>query len=159
MLADTGLRAIAVDLPGHGLTGGGTLPVAERGPFLDALLKQLAVHRPLILISPSMSGSYALPYVNDHAAELDAWLPVAAVGVSDWATKHAGMAATDARLKTKVVAVYGDRDERRSDFAALEATLPQAQFVVIPDAGHACYVDNPTAWHRELVTFLENEIL
>lgn len=45
---------------GHGVTGGQSLPLADRAPFLAQLLKALAVRPPLVLVTPSMSGSYAL---------------------------------------------------------------------------------------------------
>lgn len=46
--------------PGHGVTGGRSLALPERPAFLEQLLKALAVKQPLVLVTPSMSGSYAL---------------------------------------------------------------------------------------------------
>lgn len=46
--------------PGHGVTGGPSLALQERPAFLEQLLKALSVRQPLVLVIPSMSGSYAL---------------------------------------------------------------------------------------------------
>jgi pimeloyl-ACP methyl ester carboxylesterase len=63
------------------------------------------------------------------------------------------------RLQLKVLAVYGERDAMRADFARLEEGVPRAQFLLIPNAGHACYMDDPKLFNRELLAFLEHEIL
>ncbi|KAI7837087.1 hypothetical protein COHA_009085 [Chlorella ohadii] len=150
-LAKHGVRALAVDLPGHGVTGGPSLALQERPAFLEQLLKALSVRQPLVLVIPSMSGSYALPWISSHADELAGWVAVAPVGLSLWTDPPA-------HSKTKVLAVYGSRDAMRSDYALLEDKLPQSQFLLIPDAGHACYLDNPALFNRELIRFLENEV-
>ena len=78
------VRAVAVDLPGFGLTGGQPLPASDRPAFLAELLVQLRVRRPLVLVTPSMSGSYALPWLTHHAGELAGWVAVAPVGLKQW---------------------------------------------------------------------------
>ena len=62
-------------------------------------------------------------------------------------------------LQLKVLAVYGEHDAMRADFARLEEGVPRAQFLLVPNAGHACYMDAPELFNRELLAFLENEIL
>lgn len=47
----------------------------------------------------------------------------------------------------------------RAGYARLEEGMPRAQFLLIPNAGHACYLDAPEVFNRELLAFLENEIL
>lgn len=42
------------------MTGGHSLALEERPAFLEQLLKALAVRQPLVLVTPSMSSSYAL---------------------------------------------------------------------------------------------------
>jgi abhydrolase domain-containing protein 14 len=83
-LAKHGVRAVAVDLPGHGVTGGHSLALEERPAFLAQLLRALAVRQPLVLVTPSMSSSYALPWISSHADELAGWVAVAPVGLSLW---------------------------------------------------------------------------
>lgn len=155
------IRAVAVSLPGHGKSSAGPLEPSKRGAFLKSLIHNLQLTAPIVLITPSMSGSYALPYLLQHSGskEVAAWLEVAAVQVRDWAEQQGELASDHPMRKLKVVGIYGDRDARRTDFDALETALPQAQFLLIPNAGHACYLDNSEVWNRELMTFLQNEIL
>lgn len=59
----------------------------------------------------------------------------------------------------KVVGIYGEHDAMKADFALLEEALPRSQFVMIPNARHACYLDAPDLFNRELLRFLDNEVL
>jgi abhydrolase domain-containing protein 14 len=87
-LGERGIRAIAVDLPGHGITGGTALNGAERAAFLEELLTALhAKQQLLVLVTPSMSGTYVLGWLADHAAELKAWVAVAPAGLKQWIPK------------------------------------------------------------------------
>ncbi|EFN55558.1 hypothetical protein CHLNCDRAFT_134030 [Chlorella variabilis] len=156
-LGGHGVRAIAVDLPGHGVTGGQALPPNSRAAFLQDLLKALHVRQPLVLITPSMSGSYILPWLADHAAELTAWVAVAPAGLKQWVPQGV-LEAASKEAKLKVLAIYGEKDGMRPDFTLIEDALPRAQFLLIPAAGHACYKDAPKLFNRELLRFLDNEV-
>jgi pimeloyl-ACP methyl ester carboxylesterase len=46
----------------------------------------------------------------------------------------------------------------RADFSTIEDAMPRAQFVMIPNARHACFMDAPEVFKRELLRFLENEV-
>ena len=69
---------VAVDLPGG---RGKTLPMKDRhtdtGDFLLRLIKAVQFQRPSI-VSPSMSGKYAVPLVLTHPEAFGAWIPGAA---------------------------------------------------------------------------------
>lgn len=157
-LATAGHAAIAVDLPGHGGTGGAPLPAAARGDFLDALVRALGLggaSSRLVLVSPSMSGSYAMPYLEARGG-VAGWVAVAPVGVAGFSERVAALPA-DAGAPLRrlpVLAAYGERDARRPDADALAAALPRCRVAVIAGAGHACYLDDPAAWHRELLAFV-----
>lgn len=69
---------------GHGVTGGPALPPPARAAFLADLLRALHLQQPLVLVTPSMSGTYALPWLTEHAAELAGWVAVAPVGLRGW---------------------------------------------------------------------------
>jgi pimeloyl-ACP methyl ester carboxylesterase len=52
--------------------------------------------------------------------------------------------------------VVGERDEAflaPSDY--MERAIPNARKVVIPDAGHAANLDNPEAFNRAVLEFLD----
>ncbi|KAL4436963.1 hypothetical protein ABPG75_004102 [Micractinium tetrahymenae] len=156
-LAQAGVRAIAVDLPGHGVTGGSLLPLDARPAFLAELLRQLQPRPPLVVVTPSMSGSFFLPWLSRHAGELAGWVAVAPVGLQQWV--EAGALPADSQAKLKVLAIYGEQDRMRSDYSIIEDAFPRAQYVQVPNAGHACYLDSPEVFNRELLRFLSNEIL
>jgi abhydrolase domain-containing protein 14 len=157
-LAAAGHAVVAVDLPGHGGTGGAPLPPAERGDFLGALVRALGLRdSSVVLVSPSMSGSYAMPYLEaGGAAALSGWVAVAPVGVAEFTKRAAALPAdADAPLRRlPVLAAYGERDARRPDADALAGALPRCRVAVITGAGHACYLDDPAVWHRELLAFV-----
>lgn len=56
-----GVRSLAIDLPGHGETGGAPRSVSEVAELVHALLDDLGVERPLI-VGHSMSGAIASIY-------------------------------------------------------------------------------------------------
>lgn len=42
--------------------------------------------------------------------------------------------------------------------ASLTCPFSLPQFVLVPDAGHACYLDAPERFNRELLRFLDSEV-
>jgi pimeloyl-ACP methyl ester carboxylesterase len=56
-----GVRSLAIDLPGHGETGGSPRSVSEVADLIHALLDDLGIERPLI-VGHSMSGAIASIY-------------------------------------------------------------------------------------------------
>lgn len=50
--------------------------------LLQRVLKELSVHKP-VLVSPSMSGRYSIPFLLAHGAELKGFVPIAPVGTKD----------------------------------------------------------------------------
>ena len=72
-LSSNGYTVVAVDLPKYGLSTGVKEQPEEDGKiqFLAELIKKLNLDRPVI-VAPSMSGSYALPFVLEkkHSKDL-----------------------------------------------------------------------------------------
>ena len=57
------IRVIAIDLPGYGKTGGG-LDGQKRGEYLGSVISSLSPDSRPVLVSPSMSGSFAVPMLK-----------------------------------------------------------------------------------------------
>ena len=80
ILVQAGYRVYAVDLPGFGKSA--PAPSAPRA-WLRAFLDTVGIESP-VLVSPSMSGRYALPLVTEEPARLAGFVAVAPVGVPDY---------------------------------------------------------------------------
>jgi pimeloyl-ACP methyl ester carboxylesterase len=61
-----------------------------------------------------------------------------------------------AALRLPALVVVGDRDRgSRGPSEALAAALPAARLIVVPDAGHVVNLEQPAAFNRALVDFLD----
>ncbi|NXX19792.1 ABHEA protein, partial [Podargus strigoides] len=137
------------------MTGYGNSPQAEmvaaaqgRVVFLDHVLQELGMRRP-VLVSPSMSGRFALPFLLARGDWLAGFVPVAPVGTKDYTAEQYQ------RVQTPTLILYGDRDTSLG-LQALQNLrhLPRHRVAVVADAGHACYLDKPEDFHRALLGFL-----
>uniref|UniRef100_A0A8C3K5T7 Protein ABHD14A n=1 Tax=Calidris pygmaea TaxID=425635 RepID=A0A8C3K5T7_9CHAR len=146
LLAGEGYRAVAIDLPGR------TMMVASaqgRVAFLDHVLQELGMQRP-VLVSPSMSGRFALPFLLARGDRLAGFVPIAPVGTKDYAAEQYQ------QVQTSTLILYGDRDTRLGPQALQSLRhLPRHRVAVVPNAGHACYLDKPEDFHRALLGFLD----
>ena len=145
--ADRDYRAIAIDVPGYGDSERINFPKEE---FLLELLLGLECDRP-VLVSPSMSGGYSLPFIARYAEKLRGFVAVAPVGINRYQKAIAG-------LSLPVLAIWGSNDRivppKWADL--LVELLPQAKKVILPNAGHACYMRATEEFHQNLFAFLED---
>ncbi|XP_075015212.1 protein ABHD14A-like isoform X1 [Calonectris borealis] len=150
LLAGEGYRAVAIDLPGYGDSPPAETVATAQGrvAFLDHVLQELGIRRP-VLVSPSMSGRFALPFLLARGDQLAGFVPVAPVGTKDYAAEQYR------RVQTPTLILYGDRDISLGPQALHSLWhLPRHRMAVVPDAGHACYLDKPEDFHRALLGFL-----
>jgi pimeloyl-ACP methyl ester carboxylesterase len=150
-LADAGYRALALDLPGFGGSEPGPLP---REAFLVAFLEIAGLSRPLVLVSPSMSGGWSLPLLADHPSRLSGFVALAPVGIEAWADRVVGR-------PVPALLLWGaeDRTVPGGDAERLARSLPRAERVVLEGAGHAAYLDRPDEFHAALIDFLRRALL
>ncbi len=147
-LEQAGWRTYAVDLPSY---GGSESSAADADEWLRKLLDALKLERP-VLVSPSMSGRYALPLAVSDSRRLAAFVAVAPVAISQYRQKLP-------RIEIPVLAVWGERDRtiplEQADW--LVSAVRQGRKVIIPGGSHAPYMSDPAAFHQALVEFL-NEL-
>jgi pimeloyl-ACP methyl ester carboxylesterase len=144
-LAGAGYKVIAVDLPGFGRSEKSEVPPRA---WLRALLDRLKLERPVI-VSPSMSGRFSLPLVTGDPRRVSGFVAVAPVGIPDHKDRLP-------RIAVPVLAVWGEDDDvvplEQADL--LVKSVKTGRKVVIPGAGHACYMSDPAAFHDALLDFL-----
>lgn len=150
LLAGEGYRAVAIDLPGYGDSPPVEMAVTAQGrsTFLGHVLQRLGMQTP-VLVSPSMSGRFALPFLLAHGDQLAGFVPIAPVGTKDYtAEQYRG-------VQTPTLIVYGDRDTGLAPQALQNLQhLPEHRVAVLRGAGHACYLDKPEDFHQALMDFL-----
>lgn len=141
LLAAAGRRAVAVDLPGYGES---TATETAPADFILALLEALGLRQALI-VSPSMSGCFSLPFLARHPERVAGFVPVAPACIEQ----------VKGPVSVPTLVLWGAKDrilppERAPRLAEL---IPDSQTVILPDAGHPCYLDRPERFHELLVDF------
>jgi pimeloyl-ACP methyl ester carboxylesterase len=145
VLAQAGYRVYAVDLPGYGKSApSGGSP----RHWLRTLLDQLEIEMPVV-VSPSMSGRYALPLLTEHPERVAGWVAVAPVALMEF-RPQLGM------VSVPVLAIWGDQDRtiplKHADM--LVQAVKRGRKVVIAGGSHAPYMSDPASFHQELLRFL-----
>ncbi|NJK39422.1 MAG: alpha/beta hydrolase [Oscillatoriales cyanobacterium RM1_1_9] len=139
-------RVVAIDLPGYGKSE----PIANyQSEFLAKFINKLELNR-IVLISPSMSGTYSLPFMIDHPESLQGLVALAPVGIPKLMTQLKG-------IELPVLAMWGSDDRivpvEQADL--LVEVMPNAEKILLPKAGHACYLKATNKFHDHLLQFIE----
>lgn len=150
ILPKEGYHAVAVDLPGFGDSAGSleNLDARQRKQWIGQLLTALEIERPVV-VAPSMSGRLALPWLIAHPEAASGLVAVAPVAIPDHAKNLS-------KIAVPVLAIWGERDalvpQEHAD--RLVEAVADGQKVVLRRAGHAAYMNDPGAFHFELLNFL-----
>jgi pimeloyl-ACP methyl ester carboxylesterase len=144
-LEHAGWRSYAFDLPGFGKSEATQLAPEK---WLRSVLDALAIERPVV-VSPSMSGRFALPLVTGDCRRLAAFVAVAPVAIM----QHRGRLS---QIEIPVLAVWGEHDRTipLAQADLLVNSVPHGRKVIVPGGSHAPYMSDPAAFHRALVEFL-----
>ncbi|XP_076352675.1 putative protein-lysine deacylase ABHD14B [Tachypleus tridentatus] len=73
MLAAIGYRTVTMDVPRFGNSE--RARISDRGEFINDVVKTLNLIRPVV-VSRSMSGAFALPYLVKHSTNMGGYVPV-----------------------------------------------------------------------------------
>jgi abhydrolase domain-containing protein 14 len=143
-LADAGFHAVALDLPGYGAS-----PAPAAGTTFD-LAAFVAAQKlgAAIVVSPSVSGRVALPFVTKHARQVAGFVAVAPVELP---VHEAALR----KLDVPTLIVWGERDAvvPIAQANALHSWVAGSKLVVLKGAQHPCYLDRPDEFHAALIEF------
>jgi pimeloyl-ACP methyl ester carboxylesterase len=145
LLADRGYRVISVDLPGMGASAPPQQPMNK---WLSVAVRELCHGRPVV-VAPSMSGMYAVPFLVNEPERLAGFVAAAPAALERYRSKLAG-------VKVPTLAIWGSEDTvvppEQADW--IIRAMPNARRVIIPGAQHACYLTHAKEFHDELLRFL-----
>ena len=145
-LCSEGVDAYAIDLPGFGST-----PRFDHDPveLFNEVIDSLDID-PVVVVSPSMSGNYSLPWLMSSPPAAAGFVPVAPVGISSWRTPE-GFAVPTLGFwgeNDRVVPVAQGRN--------LIAAIPGAELRIFEGAGHAVYMNDPARFNEELIDWINS---
>lgn len=150
LLATNGYQALAMDLPGFGNSPDSDAVRTDqnRVDLLQRFMEALGV-RAAVLLSPSMSGHYSIPFLMKQSAQLHGYIPIAPVGTRSYTPQQYQ------NIQTPTLIVFGALDTNlgaQSHKNLLQ--LPHHSVLKLEGARHACYMDKPKEFHQALLDFL-----
>jgi pimeloyl-ACP methyl ester carboxylesterase len=144
-LVGAGYYVVAVDLPGYGRSQ--TVDV-DRKVLLVEIMDALTIDE-AVVVSPSMSGAFSFPLVIHATDRVAGFVPIAPGAIDE-------NLRTLRKVSVPMLVVWGEKDEiiplEKSD--DLTAAIADSRRVILKGAGHACYLDSPDEFHRELLAFV-----
>ncbi|XP_068171638.1 protein ABHD14A [Antennarius striatus] len=152
LLAVNGYQAIAVDLPGYGKSPDSKALKNDqyRVDLLSRFMESLGVRAP-VLVSPSMSGQYSIPFLMKNHAQLRGFIPIAPVGTQSYISQQYQ------NIQTPTLIVSGALDTNLGAQSHKNLMqLPNHSVLKLEGAGHACYMDKTREFHQGVINFLRN---
>lgn len=146
-LANQGFRTIAIDLPGYGKSS--RISGISSELFLLELIKELKLKQ-VVIVSPSMSGNYSLPFIIKYSQQLKGFVAVAPVGILRYQKLLTG-------IKLPTLAIWGNNDKIVPVAQAnlLVENMPNSNKIILENAGHPCYLNATQQFHNHLIAFLQ----
>ena len=145
-IAEQEYRAVAVDLPGYGKSARRS---SSNSKFILEIMAVLDLNKP-VLVSPSMSGNYSLPFIAEKSDRLSGFVPIAPVGISFFTQQVEAIA-----LPTLIFWGSNDNIVPIEQADELLKVLPNAEKIVLEKAGHACYMRATKEFHEHLIKFVK----
>ena len=144
-LAEAGYHAYAVDLPGFGKS---VPSLTSPRTWLRIVLDLIQIPQPVV-VSPSMSGRFALPFVTEQPERAAGFVAVAPVGIPSFQNQLN-------QITIPVLAVWGENDQivPLEHAELLVRSVKQGRKVIISGGSHAPYMSDPAAVHAEILKFL-----
>ncbi|KAK3088851.1 hypothetical protein FSP39_024587 [Pinctada imbricata] len=154
IVAGLGYNAVAIDLPNGSKSKSDKVNVKDKNKFLEDVIKELKIRAPVI-ISPSMSGSFSLPYLFHMAPDkvkerMSGFVPVAPISTEDFTPEQYK------QITIPVAIVYGENDKTIGPESVKNlSNFPSKELHELKGAGHPAYMDKPEEWHKILTDFLK----
>lgn len=124
-----------------------TFPV--QGEILADALQQLNA-LDCILVAPSKTGSFALPVVLRGGYHLSGFVAISPSDTQQFTSKEYML------VTVPTLVLVGANDETSSVALQNLQQFPNKRIVELRNAGHDCYVDQTTMFHRVLLEFLQS---
>ncbi|MBO9627661.1 MAG: alpha/beta hydrolase [Microbacterium sp.] len=118
-LAEQGVAAVAVDLPGHGTRMHEDFTLHEALHTIDAAVRSAAEHGPVLLVGHSMGGLLSLAYAGGAQTP-----PVAGLIAASCTALPHGAGLTTYRMLARALDALPDRGLWLAD-RIIEATIPE----------------------------------
>ncbi len=146
-IADAGFQAISVDFPGYGKSERGNYTILSE--FIRDLVQTLGVTRAYYL-GASMGGEAVLGFALNNPEKVEGVILVGAVGVDKYKEKLVYLSGK------KVLLIWGKEDMVApiKNAKLIIDSVPTAKLVYI-GRQHACYLDDPEGFNKEIINFLK----
>ena len=149
VLEKAGFLAIAIDLPGFKLSEKLKTKI-DREVFLDKLILKLKIDRPVV-ISPSFSGSYSIPFIIKYGKDrISGYIPVAPTIDSQLTEKDFKS------LNMPTLIIYGENDASAKRSNQLLSHIPNSKIKAIPNGEHPAYLTDPKLFHSLVIEFVNS---
>uniref|UniRef100_A0A914UJF3 AB hydrolase-1 domain-containing protein n=1 Tax=Plectus sambesii TaxID=2011161 RepID=A0A914UJF3_9BILA len=151
IFAAAGFRVVAPDLPGTRMsrTSEQALDDSMKAPFIKALVEELHMEK-VTIMGASWGGSFSVPYLVSYGKDL-----VSSVQVCPMVSNYPR--SLFEKTLTPTLVIHGDGDYRLgyNSYDILKH-LANVQHVVVANAGHAVFQEQPDPFHAACLAFLSH---